>query len=102
MVCNSVFVYCTHFWQCHHIIVEESFFGRVHNLLRADRAHVVSVGDVLCNAAVKQHRLLGHNANLSPQERHADRLRRVPIYQLNTRQRQADYLCVKSKRTEVT
>lgn len=38
------------------------------DLVHADLALVVAVADVLCDAAVKQDRLLRHNANLGAQE----------------------------------
>lgn len=52
------------------------------DLIHADFPGVVSVFYVLCDAAVKQDRLLGHDANLGPQEGHTDTGRLVAINQL--------------------
>lgn len=58
------------------------FLSSYDDLIRADVPRVVTILDVFCNAAVKQDRLLGHNANLSTQEGHTDACRVVAINQL--------------------
>lgn len=62
--------------------MEEGFLRRLHNLLHAHVTRVVPVLNVLGDAAVKQHRLLGHDADLGPQEGHVDLGRRPPVNQL--------------------
>lgn len=52
------------------------------DLVHADLPGVVPVFDVLGYAAVEQDGLLGHDANLGPQEGHADTGRVVAINQL--------------------
>ena len=52
------------------------------DLIHADFPRVVTVLDVLLDAAVKQDGLLGHDANLGTQEGHADTSRVMAINQL--------------------
>lgn len=52
--------------------MKEGFLCRLSDFLHAHVAHVVSILNVLGDAAVKQHRLLGHNTDLGPQEGHVD------------------------------
>ncbi len=52
------------------------------DLIHADFPQVVAVLDVLCNAAVKQDGLLGHDADLGAQEGHVDVRRVMAINQL--------------------
>lgn len=54
-------------WQPLYEGVYVSSLSGLFDLLEADFSVVVSVCDVLCQAAVKQHRLLGNNANLRAQ-----------------------------------
>lgn len=58
------------------------FLGGRDDLIHADLPQVVSVLDVLCDTAVEQDGLLGHDANLGAQEGHADTSRVVAINQL--------------------
>lgn len=54
----------THIWQRHDKVVKIGFLSRLNNLFHADTACVISILNILRNAAVKQHWLLGHYANL--------------------------------------
>lgn len=45
-------------------LVDVGCLGHTHDLLLGHHPAVVPKGDVLCNAAVKQDGLLGHNAQL--------------------------------------
>lgn len=58
------------------------FLGSGDDLIHADFLQVVAVLDVLCDAAVKQDGLLGHDANLGTQEGHIDTSRVMAINQL--------------------
>lgn len=60
------FIVSTHIWQHHNKVMEKSFLRSIDNLFHGDAAGVVAILDILCNGAVKQHRLLRHNANLRP------------------------------------
>lgn len=53
-------------------VMKEGFLCCLSDFLHAHVAHIVSILNVLSDAAVKQHRLLGHNADLGPQEGHVD------------------------------
>lgn len=61
------------------------FLSGLNNLLHADTACVISILNILRNAAVKQHGLLGHYANLTSQEGHIDCVRRAAINQLKVK-----------------
>lgn len=52
------------------------------DLIHADFSQVVAILNVLCDAAVKQYGLLGHDANLGTQERHVDASGVMAINQL--------------------
>lgn len=54
----------THLGQCLNEGVDVGLLGRPHNLILRHDTAVVSVGDVLGDAAVKQDGLLGHNAQV--------------------------------------
>lgn len=58
------------------------FFSSRFNLLHADDACVIAILYILSYTAVKQHRFLGHYANLSSQEGHIDCMRWATINQL--------------------
>lgn len=62
----------TYIWQRHDKVMKKGLLSRLHNLFHAHTACVISILNVFCDAAVKQHWLLGHNANLGPQEWHVD------------------------------
>lgn len=54
----------------------------LYNLLHAHGTRIITVLDILCDTAGEQHRLLGYDANLRPQEGHADARRWTSIDQL--------------------
>lgn len=62
--------------------MELGLLGSGDDLIHADFPHVVAILDVLGDAAVEQHGLLGHDANLGPQEGHVDTAGVVAINQL--------------------
>lgn len=62
--------------------MKEGLLGGLNNLLHADALRVNSILYVLSYAAVKQHWLLRHYANLRSQERHIDCMRCMAINQL--------------------
>lgn len=74
----------THIRQRHHKVMKVGFLSRLDDLVHADAAGVISILYVLRDAAVEQHRLLGHDANLRSQERYVDCMRRTAINQLKT------------------
>lgn len=48
----------------HHEVVKLGLLGSGDDLVHADFSTVVAVLDVVSDAAIEQHRLLGHNADL--------------------------------------
>lgn len=72
----------TYIWQPHDKVMKEGLLCRLHNFLHAHGARVVPILNVLGDAAVKQHRLLGHDADLGPQEGHVNFGGRSTINQL--------------------
>lgn len=62
--------------------MKKGFLGGVNNLSHGDVACVVPVFYILCYAAVKQHRLLRHDADFRSYERHVDSWRWASINQL--------------------
>lgn len=75
----------TYIWKSHHKVMEKSFLCSVDNLFHASLSSVISILDVLCNATVKQHRLLGHDAHLSSEKWYVDALRWATVYQLEVK-----------------
>lgn len=72
----------TYRWERHDKVVELGLLCSGNDLIHADFPHVVTILDVLSDAAVEQHGLLGHDANLGPQEGHVDTGGVVAINQL--------------------
>lgn len=70
------------------------FLSSVDDLIHADFPRVITILDVLCDAAVEQDGLLGHDANLGTQEGHVDTSRDVAINQL---QRAIDFTISKEQ-----
>ena len=58
------------------------FLSSADDLVHGDVPRVIAVLDVLCDAAVEQDGLLGHDANLGTQEGHVDTSRDTAINQL--------------------
>lgn len=54
----------------------------LYNLLHAHGTRIIAILDILSDTAVEQHWLLGYDANLRPQEGHADAHRWTSIDQL--------------------
>lgn len=73
---------CMYLRKRRHEVVKLGLLGGGDDLVHADLPGVVAIFNVLCDAAVKQDGLLGHDANLRTQEGHIDASRLMAINQL--------------------